>query len=166
MGQRRTVGSLAATIPFGINSQMTRRDSTTPLSCEGEEMVSGYRRESRVCPLDSLNSSKQELRRGGYAVSLDRLGQPNDPPQLEAKSTHTHFIQLDSYLYTAVLTRWLVHIMVDSFLIFVVNPNEEKASIEESSIIILYASYRTTMLRIAWPSTHAMRTTMMPPIAL
>ena len=74
MGQRRNVDSLAATIPFGINSQMTRQDSTTPLSCEGEETVIGYQRDQRVCPVDSLNSSKQELRQGGYVVSLDRLG--------------------------------------------------------------------------------------------
>ena len=74
MGQRRNVDSLAATIPFGINSQMTRQDSPTPLLCEGEETVSDYQLDRRVCPLDSLNSSKQELRQGGYVVSLDRLG--------------------------------------------------------------------------------------------
>jgi hypothetical protein len=48
MGQRRTVDSLAATIPFGINSQMTRQDSTAPLLCEGEEMVSDYQRDQTV----------------------------------------------------------------------------------------------------------------------
>jgi hypothetical protein len=90
MGQGRPIDSLVVTIPFGNSSQMTWRDLTTPLSCKGEETVSGYRQDRRVCPLDSLNSSKQELRRGGHVVSLDRLRQPNDPLQLEAKSTHTH----------------------------------------------------------------------------
>ncbi len=27
---------------------------------------------------------------GGHKLSLDRLSQPNDPPLLEAESTHTH----------------------------------------------------------------------------
>ena len=73
-GAGGTIDSLAMTIPFGISSQMTWRDSTTPLSCEGEETVSGYRWDRSVCPLDSLNSSKQELRWGGHVVSQDRLG--------------------------------------------------------------------------------------------